>query len=396
MKRLFVCICAGVFAGASLALDHDAWLSMARESVASHQFVYAGETVEEGLYCLIAAEISADTSRTAEVRVEEATLEAKRQMAAYLHGEQMTAQRTLRQTSQTKEGKRTRTSEMTQSIESKLETMMRGMKPLGQVSVNGKDYMVCVTTENIADEALILRSAQEQYGESGVVLAVGEAATQELALQKALRGAVEQVLGTIVVGYSKVDVQGDLQRQLFSGADGVVDAYRVVVEKKVSLGVRVEVVAKVSKAKLLDQYSTYMRFLGDPAFYIDSRSPALASHFADFFTGMGIRITSDPKAAQFIIQCSGAFRAINHPATGRAGTQLSLRFQVHAKADAEVLIDLTNNPRKSTSFLASPHRREEVCAELAFAQMKEPLHERIQEMVGRLVSRKMEAVQAIE
>lgn len=396
MKRLFVCICAGLCAGAIMALDYEAWLSMARESVASHQFVCAGETVEEGLYCLVAAEISADTSRTAEVRVERATLEAKRQMAAYLYGEQMTAQRSMWQTSQTTNGKRTRVREATQSVEAKLDAMMNGMKPLGQVSVDGKDYMICVTTENIVDESLILRSAQEQYGESGVVLAVGEAATQEMALQKALRGAVEQVLGTLVVGYSKMDTQGDVQQQLFSGADGVVEAYRVVVEKKVSLGVRVEVVAKVSKAKLLDQYSTYMRFLGDPAFYIDSRSPALASHFTDFFTGMGIRITSDPRAAQFIIQCSGAFRAINHPATGRPGTQLVLRFQVHAKADAEVLIDLTNNPRKSTSFLASPQRREEVCAELAFAQMKDPLHERIQEMVGRLVSRKLEAAQADE
>ena len=256
--------------------------------------------------------------------------------------------------------------------------------------------MVCVTTENMADEAILLRAAQEQYGEEGVVASVGEATAREMALQKALRGAVEQVLGTLVVGYDKMSSESDFQRKFFSGTDGVVDTYRVTAEKKVATGVRLEVVAKVSKKNLLDNYANYMKFLGDPAFYIDSSSPDLASHFTEFFTEMGIRITTDPYQAQFVIHCSGTYREVKHPATGRVGTQLSLRFRVQANKQSEVLIDMKNDPRKSASFLANAERRAEVCSKKAFAQMKDPLHEKIQAMVGKLVSRQMEAAQSGE
>ena len=139
-----------------------------------------------------------------------------------------------------------------------------------------------------------------------------------------------------------------------------------------------------------------MKFLGDPAFFVDSNSPDLASHFTEFFTDMGIRIALDPRAAKYVIHCTGTFRSLMHPTyDNRPGVQLSLRFRVMEINGEECLIDMKNDPRRSACFVGTdPERQKEICAAKAFKQMKKPLHEKIQAMVGKLVGRKMDKAAA--
>lgn len=399
-RTIWLCALALGACAELLALDDAAYLALAREALENQTRFVSGETPDEGVYCLAAAEVSRTSSASAEVRIQEATLQAKRVLTAAIHGEQVTGSRELVRSSQTVSAGDTSTRQSAATFKTKLtaklDVLMRGMRTVGQVSVGEASYVVCVTSENLVDETTLLRTAQAQYGEAGVVASVGEATTRDLALQKALRGAVEQVLGTLVVGYDRTSSSGDYERRLFSGANGVVETYRVVSEKRIKAGVRVEVVAKVSKQTLLDDYTNYMKFLGDPAFYIEASSPDLASHFTDFFVGMGIRLTTNPYEAQAIIYCNSDFREIRHPVNGRTGTRLALRFRVQANSKSEALIDMTNDSRQAISFLSDPTRRAEVCAEMAFEQMREPLHQRLQEMIGKLVSRRMEAAQTAE
>lgn len=395
---LFLAV-AGLCANAP-ALDNEAWVAIARQAVAEGTLVTSGDTPEDGLYCLAAAPIAGNAQTSAEARIAQAELDAKRRLAASLEGEAFSASREWSAQTTTvttgDETERARIASLKTRHRAKVEALLRGIRTLGQISVGGRDYILCLATEEMADQAIILREAQAQLGDAGVVVAVGEAADRETALQKALRGAVEQVLGTLVVGYDKASSEGGFRRKLFSGTDGMVERYRVTAEREVVRGVRVEVVAKVSRVALLEDYANYMKFLGDPAFYIEASTPDLAAHFSDFFTAMGLKIAADPYQSHFTIYCSGAFHTVRHPADGRPGTQLSLRFRVQENASGEVLIDMMNNPRKAASFLPSAERRAEACAERAFAQMKQPLHERIQAMVAKLVSRQMDAAQAEE
>ena len=106
---------------------------------------------------------------------------------------------------------------------------------------------------------------------------------------------------------------------------------------------------------------------------------------------MGIRIAPDPNQAAYVIHCIGEFRQMKHPANGRQGIQLSLRFKVSEINGKEVLIDMKNDPRKSACFVGKdPDRQKELCSGKAFEQMQKPLHEKIQDMVGKLVGRKMD------
>ena len=400
MKKLFFVLCL-MSIGNVLALDNQGWLERAKSSLDAGSRLETDETPEDGLFCLAMAAINAKDGESTSDAIGKAQLEAKRLLTAFIHGENMTAVRSVEKRAITHsiDGEKNKQaySKFEKRITAKVDALVRGIKMVGQVTVESNTYVVCVTCERFEDDSTILKAAQAEYGDEGVVKSVGEASSFELAKQKAIRGAVEQVLGTVVVGYDKVSVKSEFQSKVFSGADGVVEKYRILSEKDISIGKRVELVAKVSKKTLLDNYSTYMKFLGNPAFYIESNSSDLNSHFTEFFTDMGIRVASDPTQASFVIHCVGDFRSLKHPANGRDGIQLSLRFKISEINGSEILIDMKNNPRKSACFIGrNSERQKEICSEKAFAQMKDPLHQKIQAMVAKLVGRKMDAEASAE
>ena len=394
MKKLIITAFL-MIAGAVYGLDNEAWLSKARECADGGFMIDSDETKEDGVYCLVLAVINTSSDKSADVQVSEAVLEAKKKITAFVKGETVSASSSLEtrteETSVNGEKITQSYKKFEKKIKTKVDALVKGIKVVGQVTVKEKSYIVCMTCEKIEDQTAALDQAQAQYGDEGVVVSVGEASSLDLAKQKAIRGAVEQVLGTVVVGYDKMSTKSEFKSKVFSGTDGVVEKYRILSETDVEIGKRIEIVAKVSKKSLLDNYSNYMKFLGDPAFYVESNSSDLASHFTEFFTDMGIRIASDPAAADYLISCAGTFREVeNALQKGRKGYQLSLRFRVRKINGTEVLIDMNNDPLKSACFVGSDaDRQKELCADKAFKQMKNPLHEKIQAMIGKLVGRKM-------
>lgn len=397
MKRLMLIVAALVM-GYAYSMDNEAWLDKARECAEGGFMMDSDETKEDGVYCLVLAVINTSSGKSADVQVSEAVLGAKKKITAFVKGETVSASSSLETRSETVsiDGEKMTKSykKFEKKIKTKVDALVKGVKMVGQVSVKETSYVVCLTCEKFEDQTAALEKAQAQYGDEGVVISVGEASNLDLAKQKAIRGAVEQVLGTVVVGYDKMSTKSEFSRKVFSGTDGIVEKYRILSESDVAAGKRVEIVAKVSKQCLLDNYSNYMKFLGDPAFFIESNSSDLASQFTEFFTDMGIRIASNPDAATYAICCTGTFRTLKHPTEDdRNGVQLSLRFKVQEINGKEALIDMKNDPRKSTCFVGSdPERQKEICARKAFKQMKNPLHAKIQAMIGKLVGRKMAEV----
>lgn len=395
MKKLMVAM-ALLATGALFAMDNAGWLEKARACAASGSSLDSDETPEDGVYCLVLAEIE-DSEKEVRARVGAAELEAKQVITAFVKGESVTAMKSLVRKSSTVSinGEKVTKSykKFEKRVQTKVNAMMRGIKLVGQITVEEKSYVVCVTCEKVEDQTARLEEAQKQYGDKDVVLAVGEDKNLEMATQKALRSAVEQVLGTSVVGYDKFSKNKEFKKSLFSGTSGCVSKYRVVSESDVEAGKRVEVVAKVSQDELMKNYENFIKFLGNPPFYLEANSPFLASHFTDMFTSLGFTISTNPDEALYVIYCTGNFRKLMHPLEqDQPGTQLSLTFKVQEINGREVLISMTNDPRKSACFVGTdPERQQELCADKAFKQMKQPLHKKIHDMIGKLVGRKMEA-----
>lgn len=248
-------------------------------------------------------------------------------------------------------------------------------------------------TTKAQDKSADLEQAMLALGDEGTVKAVGEAGTHQNAVQVALRAAVEQVVGTMVIGETKITDNESVRNKIFSGAEGFVDTYRITEELEITVGWRVTVVAKVSKKKILDSYRVYLKALGDPVFYLkctstdsDGEDKQIAARFGQFFRKLGFKIAKTLESADYVINAKGSYRRVKNPMDeDQVFTQYSMVINVLSRAGEE-LLSLPNNPKKSAVCINNPERERELCAEKAFKQMEKPVHEAINAMVARMMA----------
>ena len=383
MKHLVLSILSVGCMASALAAP-DVIEKMADKMLADGVEVRAGHSEKLGVFVVAAATV--DITETASKARIAARALAQRNLAGFLNT-RIKSKETAGFQSESN-GDETKTREFFSSLtETSVKELLKGMQDVRSFSRDGEATAVVYLTARGSDKSAELKDAMQATGDMGVVESSGEAGNRDAALQKALRGAVEQVLGTIVVGETAVQNLEKVKSKIFSGADGLVEEYRITAEAKVEVGVRVTVLAKVSKQKLLESYSVYMKALGDPVFFMHSDSDELATRFTQFFTDMGLKLSAVPASANYRIEASGNFREVTHPANGRKGTQLSMSVKVYAIDGTEILASVANDPRKSASFVGSLDRQREIVAEKAFNQMQEPVHEAIQKMVARMMER---------
>lgn len=271
--------------------------------------------------------------------------------------------------------------------------LLKGVQDYGFDSDGDSVTAVIYLTTKAQDKRAELEAAVNSMGDEGTVKAVGEASIRQDALQMALRSAVEQVVGTMVVGGTKITDNEVVRNKIFSGAEGFVDEYRVTAESVVAIGIRVEIVARVSKKKILDSYRVYLKALGDPVFYLDCSSTdsegqdeQIAARFGQFFRKLGFKVSREPENADYCINAYGSYRRVKSPMNeNEVFTQYSMVIKVLSKSGEE-LLSIPNNPRKSSVSLGDPEREREICAEKAFKQMEKPVHEAIHAMIARMMA----------
>ncbi len=277
--------------------------------------------------------------------------------------------------------------------ETKVKQLLKGVQDLSMDDDGDSMIATVFLTTKAIDKSAELKAAMDAMGDEGTVRAVGEANTHQNAIQMALRAAVEQVVGTMVIGETKITDNEKVKSKIVSGADGFVDTYRSVEEIEISAGWRVTVIAKVSKKKILDSYRVYLKTLGDPVFYLDCKSSdsdgedkQIAARFGQFFRKLGFKISKTPEGADYVINASGEYRRVQNPLDEeQTFTQYSMVIQVLSRT-GEQLLSLPNNPKKSAVCINNPERERELCAEKAFKQMEKPVHEAINDMIARMMA----------
>ena len=277
--------------------------------------------------------------------------------------------------------------------ESKVKELLKGVQDYGTDSDGDTITAIVYLTTKGVDKSAELQAAMNALGDEGTVQAVGEGRTHDVAVQLALRSAVEQVVGTMVVGETKISDNEAVRNKIFSGAEGFVDEYRITAEATVSVGTRIEIIARVSKKKILDSYRVYLKALGDPVFYLectssdsDGEDKQISARFGQFFRNLGFKISKTPEGADYCINASGSYRRVKNPMDeNEVFTQYSMIIKVLSKSGEE-LLSLPNNPRKSAVSLGDPEREREICAEKAFKQMEKPVHEAINGMIARMMA----------
>jgi hypothetical protein len=277
--------------------------------------------------------------------------------------------------------------------EVKIKQLLKGVQDLSMEDDGDTMTAWVYLTTKAQDKTQDLKEAMNALGDEGTVKATGEAKTHQNAVQMALRAAVEQVVGTMVVGETKITDNEKVKSKIFSGAEGFVDTYRITEEIEISAGWRITVVAKVSKKKILDSYRTYLKALGDPVFYLectssdsDAEDKQVAARFGQFFRKLGFKITKAKNEADYFIKASGDYRRVKNPIDpDQTFTQYSMVITIFSKTGEE-LLSMPNNPKKSAVCINNPERERELCAQKAFKQMEKPVHEAINDMIARMMA----------
>lgn len=279
------------------------------------------------------------------------------------------------------------------TTKTKIKQLLKGVQDLAIVDDGDKIIAWIYLTTKAQEKSKELDAQLNALGNDGTVQTVGEAKSHANAVQMALRVAVEQVAGTMVIGETKVANDELMRNKIFSGAEGFVDTYRIIQEVELPSGWRVNVIAKVSKKKILDTYRTYLKAMGDPVFYLqctssdsDGEDKQIAARFGEFFRKLGFKISKTSDGADFCINASGEYRRVKNPVDEeQVFTQYSMVIKILSKTGEE-LLSIPNNPRKSSVCINNPDREREICAEKAFKQMEKPVHEAINSMVARMMA----------
>ena len=272
--------------------------------------------------------------------------------------------------------------------ESSISQLVKGVQVISSgKTAEGEMEVAVYTTSKLQDQSSALLNAQMKWGDKGVVLAVGISQDRVSAERNALRSAVEQVAGTLVVGKVSVNEREEMHKRLATTAGALVEEYRIVKETTVNAEFRIEVLARVNKRKLYDNYRSYFKSLENPAFYIDSTDDGLVRAFRPFFVEKGFTIVDSPENCQYLIQLDGRFTDRKTPGNpASTGTMLDLSIKViSSRVQGEkVLLSMTEKQAKDSEVLTAEQRRMEVARRI-FNKLETRLHKAIQDMIIRML-----------
>lgn len=270
--------------------------------------------------------------------------------------------------------------------ESSINQLVKGIQVVSSgKNAEGEMEVAVYLTSKMVDHTSTLLEMQKQWGSSGVVKAVGMGMERRIAEMNALRSAVEQVAGTLVVGKVSMNEREELHKRLATSAGALVEEYRVISETKVEMEFRIEVVARVSKRKLYDSYKSYFKTLDNPVFYIEATDRALSRNFTQFFIDKGMQISENRDIAQYVIRLDGRYRDRPTPGNSESmGTMLSLAIEIVSIDGTRVLLKMNEKKAKDSEVLSREQRVEEVSRTI-FEKVHKRLHQAIHDMVIKMI-----------
>lgn len=355
-----------------------------------------GNSSETGYYIICVEEVGISAGLNDNQAAELALVQAKKTIAGFFETKVDASLTQTRETGITVKGTeetailREMTREFTQID---IRQLLRGVVVHKMERKGDFLEITCFFSQKMADAAKEMRDSMNEFPPD-TVRSVGIAMTgrdnidavRDRALLAAKREAIGQVLGTTLSGVTQVQDAEQVRAKIFASSSGFIETYRIVEEGGFPGGYRVVIVAKVAKDKLLSDYSSLSKAMGDPGFYIRADNQDLYLTFVKFFSELGLRLVATPDSADYMIEAHGEYRTMKHPASGREGVQLSLWIRIFDTTGKQELLSQKNDPRQSAVFQSSGGRQKEIATEKAFAQIREPLHKELNRLIGKMTT----------
>lgn len=345
-----------------------------------------GEAPDTGIWIITKTEISLAPNLTTAEAEGMAEVKCKRDIAAYLEGN-VTAQDQAILRSQQVAGIEHMEEFLTSVQQLDVNVLLRGVTPAGKQVADGKLTMFFYVTSRLANAAAELKKQLQQLP-ADVVRAIGFAQIAEgqfasaksRATQAALRNAVEQVMGTMVIGQSQVMDNIRIKSKVISQTAGHIKEYRIVKEGRQDDCYQVILNAHIDQKSLLENYTSIIRSIGNPAIKVQAGNVELESLVMDFLAELGFNVTQQDEAAQFACQVQVTEIPLHTRASGD-GLQVKLLLAFSDIATGRSLFRILNDPLLTTSYYGTPERIRSKAIEKCFRHLKAPLHEKLNRLM---------------
>lgn len=346
----------------------------------------SGVSQSAGVWVVCRVDVPSDGKTNKNQLLALAEIRAKRDIGAWMNSSVKSTSSLER--SQVIEGDHSVIKEVYKSLtETNSEAFLRGVTLHSNYTDKDGFHAFYYATGKIADRTAELEG-QLKAAPPGVVRAVGFgiiadgkiSSAKRQAMQSALRNAVEQVMGTTVIGQSQLMDNEKAKSKVISQTAGNVKEYRIVKEDKDGVNYQVIINAKVDEKNLLDNYAAMVRSMGNPGFMVKCQDPDLKAAFSGFLAELGFKVVTREEDAAFIVDGNCEYLAAKHDYYGE-GIQINLNLRLIDKKSGQEFFNISNDPRFTTSFSGSFHQLRQSSAKKAFNKMRKELHEKLNKVV---------------
>ena len=355
---------------------------------------FVGQSEKMGIYFICIEEVYIEKDMADNTACELGLAQAKKSLAGFL-GSNVTSSETAQIETRITNKDGVSSAEQTELVKEftqiDVNQFIRGVVVLRVARSKDTLEVICFSSQSVANAASEMKKTMEALPPntvmaSGIAMILDNdfASAKDNALRAALRQAVEQVMGTVIATTTQVQDSEKIKAKIFASSGGFIEKYRITEEVSIEGGYKVVVLAEVAKDKLLNDYSSLIKTMGDPSFYVRTDNKDLYLTFTKFFTDLGLRLVADPSGADYIIDAIGDYRQMKHPATGADGVQLSLWIRIFDSKSKQELLSQKNDPKKSAVFYSTGERQKDIATEKAFAEIKTPLHQEINKLIGKM------------
>ena len=203
---------------------------------------------------------------------------------------------------------------------------------------------------------------------------------KQAALQLALRNAIEQVMGTTVVGQSSLMNNEKVKSKIISQTMGTIKSYRIVKEGVSGINYQVIAVSEVDKDSLLKNYTSLVRSMGNPGFFINTEDPDLRTALSGFMRDLGFKVSANSADSHFIVDAGCNYLEVTDEHYGK-GIQIDVALKLFDAKTNQQLFFVQNNPRFTSTYSGSFHQIRQMAAKRAFKTMKREMHEKLNKVV---------------
>jgi hypothetical protein len=210
----------------------------------------------------------------------------------------------------------------------------------------------------------------------------GKASARELAIQNALRNAVQQAQGVMLSGRSGVFGEA-LNSAISTKTQGYVHSYEIIDEEKSRGDYLVSIVAEVDTAPLLNDIDFYLDILNTPVFYVVAKDKSDSLWLTNYLENMGFILSTKRDDATHVFKIE-KIQQVSQSYQNKEGITTKLSVTFENVMTGEVVFTAINNVNKSAIYIEPQTRAINISKKMAYKDLGKSLSEEIITSLARI------------